>query len=90
MFEAQCILWVDGQVSKIIKESLRDLVLKIECKSQPSQKLFVVLEKNRSRSYTLFYRNKFHEEASTVADHLLAYFLKLHRESILSLFDPYY
>ena len=33
ILEAQDILWVNSQVSEIIKESLRDLVLKIECKS---------------------------------------------------------
>ena len=48
------------------------------------------MEKNKSSSYTLFYRKKFYEELSTVADHLPAYFLKFYREGILSLFDPYY
>ena len=81
---------IDGQVSEIIKESPRDLALKIECKSQPGQKLFIALKKNKNGSYTLFYRKKFYEEASTVVDRLPAYFLKLYKEGILSLFNPYY
>ena len=59
MFEAQGISWVDSSMSDIIKESLRDLVLKIKYKEQPGQKLFTVLEKNKGRSYALFYRKKF-------------------------------
>ena len=57
MFEAQGISWIDSPISNTIKESPRDLVLKIESKEQLGQKLFVVLEKNKSGSYTLFYRN---------------------------------
>ena len=48
------------------------------------------MEKNKSDSYTLFYRKKIHKEASTVADHLPAYFLKLYRNDILPIFDPYF
>ena len=54
MFEAQGISWVDGSVSDTMKESLRDLALKIESKDQSDQKLFLALEKNKSGSYTLF------------------------------------
>ena len=90
IFKAQGISWVNSQVSDIIKESLRDIELKIECKSQPGQKLFIALEKNKNGSYTLFYRKKFHKEVSIVVDHLPAYFLKLHEEGVLSLFDSYY
>ena len=75
---------------ELFKESPRYLALKIECKEQLGQKLFVVLEKNKGGSYILFYRKKIHKEASTIADHLPAYFLKLYGEGVLSLFDPYY
>jgi len=90
MFEAQGILWVDGLVLDLIPESLRELALKIESQMYPRQKLFVVLEKNYSRNYTLFYRKKFYKEVSVVADYLPAYFLKLYGKGILTLFDLYY
>ena len=90
IFEAQGILQINNPVLESIKESLRDLALKIKYKEQPGQKLFIVLEKNKSGSYILFYRKKFHEEASTMADHLPAYFLKLYKERVLNLFNPYY
>ena len=33
---------------------------------------------------------KFHEEASTIADHIPTYFLKLHRDEVLFIFTLYY
>ena len=36
IFKVQGISWVNGLVLELIKESLRDLALKIECKEQPS------------------------------------------------------
>ena len=50
----------------------------------------MALEKNKAGTYTLFYKNHFYDEASTIVDHLLAYFLKLYRNDILSIFDLYF
>ena len=66
------------------------MALQIESKKVPGQKLFISIEKNHQGLYTLFYRKNFYKEASTVVDHLPAYFLHLYREGVLSLFDPYY
>ena len=90
MFEAQGINQINGLVSTSIPSSPRQLALQIKSKKVPGQKLFIVIEKNRQGSCTLFYRKKFYEEASIVADHLLAYFLHLYGEGVLLLFDPYY
>ena len=38
----------------------------------------------------MLYKKKFYKEASTVVDHILAYFFKLYGEGILSIFVPYY
>ena len=90
MFKAQGINWIDEPVSTSIPSSPRQLALQIKSKKVPGQKLFIAIEKNYQGSYTLFYRKKFYEEASTVADHLPAYFLHLYGEGVLLLFDLYY
>ena len=72
-----------------IKETPRELVLKIESSEHVGQLLFVALEKNKTGTYLLFYKKHFYKEMSTVVDHLPAYFLKLYGSDILSIFDLY-
>ena len=50
----------------------------------------MALEKNKAGTFTLFYKNHFYNEASTIADYLPAYFLKIYSKNILSIFDPYF
>ena len=50
----------------------------------------MTLEKNQAGTYSLFYKKYFYEEASTVADYLPAYFLKLYDSDVLSIFDLYF
>ena len=38
----------------------------------------------------LFYKKRYHNEASTVVDHIPAYFYKLYGERVLQIFDPYF
>ena len=38
----------------------------------------------------LLYKKRFHEEASTIADRLPAYFYKLYGDEVLHIFEPYY
>ena len=90
IFEAQGIMWIDGSVSSEIKESLRELILKIESVKFPGQKLFISVERNKNYTYSVLCKKKFHKEASTVADHVPAYFFKLYGEGILSIFTLYY
>ena len=56
----------------------------------PGQELFIVLEKNRTGTFTLFYKKKFHEEASIIIDHLPAYFYNLYGDEVLLIFEPYF
>ena len=55
----------------------------------PCQELFIALEKNRTSTFTLFYEKKFHKEA-IIADHLPAYFHKLHGDEVLQIFELYF
>ena len=90
-FKVQGLTWVDSSVNDTsIKETTCSLSLKFESKEFPGHTLFIALEKNRNSTYTLFYKKRFHEEASTIADHLPAYFYKLYGEEVLCIFDPYY
>ena len=40
--------------------------------------------------HNLIYKLKYHNEVSTVADHIPAYFLKLYRKGVLQIFDLYF
>ena len=62
----------------------------MESVKSPGQKLFISVERNKNYTYSVLYKKKFHEKVSTVADHIPAYFFKLYREGILSIFTPYY
>ena len=64
--------------------------MKIELIEHLGQSLFVALEKNKRSIYSLFYKKHFYDEASIVVDYLLAYFLKLYGNNVLSIFDPYF
>ena len=64
--------------------------MQIEYAKIPGQKLLAALEYNRNSLYSLFYQDKYYKETSTIIDYILAYFLKLHREGVLSIFDLYY
>ena len=90
-FEAQGIMSVDSPVNDIlIKETPRELTLKIKSIEHSGQLLFIALEKNKCSIYLLFYKKHFHDKISIVADYLLAYFLKLYGNNILSIFDLYF
>ena len=57
IFESQGATWANVPFHpEALKKSLRGLALQIESCTQPGQKLFVALEKNRQGIYTLFYR----------------------------------
>ena len=50
----------------------------------------MALEKNKWGTYLLFYKKHFYHKVSTVADYLLAYFLKLYGNNVLFIIDPYF
>ena len=64
--------------------------MKFESKTHTGQLLFITLEKNKNGTYKLLYKKRFHEEVSTIVDHLPAYFYKLYGDEVLRIFEPYY
>ena len=66
------------------------MVLQLELTKQSCQCLFIALERNQNGIYTLFYKKRYHDKASIVADNLSAYLLKLYREDILPIFNLYF
>ena len=87
IFEVKEITWLDSSVSSLIATLLRKLALQIKSKKFLGQKLFMAIKRNSLRSFILFYRKKFYEEVSTITNHIPEYFLKLHGEGILVMFD---
>ena len=84
-------MWVDTPINDLtLRDSPRDLALKFESKTQAGQLLFITLEKNKNRIYTLLYKKRFHKEVSIITDYLPAYFYKLYGNEALRIFEPYY
>ena len=54
------------------------------------EKVFIIVEKDYNRNYQLFYKKKFHCDASTMVEHLAAVMSKQYNKTILHIFDLYY
>jgi len=53
-------------------------------------KIFISVEKDTNRNFILFYKKKFHCNAFTITDHLVAVLLKQINKNILYIFNPYH
>ena len=54
------------------------------------EKVFIIVEKDYNGNYQLFYKKKFHCDASTMAEHLVAVMSKQYDKPILHIFNSYH
>ena len=91
-FEAAGLSFVDSLISKVDKTTLREVILGLKGLEEENKetKKFISIEKDKYRNYMLYYKNKFHYNASTIADYLVAVMVKQYLKLILYIFDTYH
>ena len=53
-------------------------------------KIFILVEKDYRGNVLLVYKKKYHKDASTIANFLIAIMIKQYNKNILSIFQLYY
>ena len=89
-FEVLSLPWISKPISSTFSKTPQELVLKMKSRSIKKIKMFLFIEKNIRGNFDLVYNANFYEEDSIIATHLLAYFFKLYRQKMLSLFNYYF
>ena len=90
--EAPGIVFVDGQVSKKLKSTPRQLIAEFKSSTEgfTDESLFISIERKWSGEYQLLYRKKFQSEAVRVAKHVAAHLHKKYGKDVLSMFTAHY
>ena len=90
--EAQGITYINAPISE--KDSTTPWQIIISLKGLTTEtkdeNIFISIEKNSFGNYILFYKKKFHYDASTIANYLLVVIQKQYSGDIMHVFDPYY
>ena len=91
-YEASGLYYIDQLLSNKDKTTLQQLILNLKGLTEETKKkkIFISVEKDTNGNFILFYKKKFHHDASTIVDHLVAVLLKQTNKNILHIFDPYH
>ena len=91
-YEASGLCHINQLLSNKDKTTLQQLILNLKglIEETKEEKIFISLEKDTNGNFILFYKKKFHRDASTIAYYLVAVLLKQTNKNILYIFDLYY
>ena len=91
-FEAPGLSFIDSPISKVGKTIPREVILNLKGLEEDLQqiKIFISIEKDKNGNFILYYKSKYHQDASTIADYLAAVMVKQYPCPILHVFDAYH
>ena len=66
--------FVDSPITKEYKTIPREVILNLTSLEEEIKevKIFILVEKDKNSNYILYYKNKYHHNASTITDYLVA------------------
>ena len=78
LFEVSRLSFLDSPISELDKITLREFILDLKGhqKNLHKIKIFISVEKDRHGNFILYYKNKYHHDASTIAYYLAAIIAK--------------
>ena len=84
IFEAEGLAFIDSVISSIDKCTLYELILGLTELSEENKedKIFVLVEKDYQGNIVLVYKKKYHKDASTIADFLVAVMIKQYNNTV--------
>ena len=77
-FEASSLSFINFPISEFDKTTPREVILGLTGleKELQSTKIFISVEKDKNRNFILYYKSKYHCDASTIADYLTIVIVK--------------
>ena len=77
-YEAPGLCYINEPISAKDRATLHQLILNLKglTKDTKEEKIFISIEKDSNRNFILYYKKKFHRNASTITNHLVAVLLK--------------
>ena len=84
--------FIDSLISDQDKNTPREVILQLKGLEEKAKenKIFISVEKNRSRNFILYYESKFHRDTLTIANYLAAVIAKQYSKPILYIFNQYH
>ena len=91
-YEAPYISYINTLISDKDKTTPYEVILNLKGLTEETKEenIFISIEKNHHSNYILYYKKKFHRNASIIADYLPANIEKQYQKEIIYIFNPYY
>ena len=90
--EAQGITYIDAPISDKDPITPCQIILGLKGLTEDikEENIFISIKKKSSRNFVLFYKKKFHRNASIITDYLSVVMQKQYTGDIMHIFDPYH